>query len=123
MCGSNSSTPGDSTQNKDDTDVAGPVSDTSLAAVTAATAGQLLLTIAEAAAVLRVSRAKLYELMRRGEVASVRLGGSRRIPRTALVGYIEMLTETAVTDAAQRRQGTRPDWRSQWSASALDISA
>ena len=39
---------------------------------------------AEAAAALRVSRSKVYELMNRGEIPWVRLGGVRRLPVEAL---------------------------------------
>jgi len=55
----------------------------------------LLSTVPEAAAVLRMSRAKLYELMRRGQVLSVPVVGSRRVPRTAMLAYPWGLTEVA----------------------------
>ena len=44
-----------------------------------------LLTVREAARFLRLSRSNLYALMERGELAFVKLGRSRRIPRRALV--------------------------------------
>ncbi len=44
-----------------------------------------LLTVREAAAFLRISRSSLYATMDRGELAFVKLGRSRRIPRRALV--------------------------------------
>ena len=44
-----------------------------------------LVTVAEAAAFLRLSRSNLYTLMERGELPFVKLGRSRRIPRRALV--------------------------------------
>ncbi len=44
-----------------------------------------LFTVAEAASFLRLSRSNLYVLMERGELAFVKLGRSRRIPRRALV--------------------------------------
>ena len=44
-----------------------------------------LLTVAEAAAFLRLSRATLYQIMDRGELPFVKLGRSRRIPKRALV--------------------------------------
>jgi len=88
---------------------------------------QLLLTVPEAAAVLRMSRAKLYELMRRGQVLSVLIGGSRRVPRTAVLAYVRELTEVAERQQVERRQadrrGSAVDWRSSWSAFGLDRPA
>ncbi len=88
---------------------------------------QLLLTVPEAAAVLRMSRAKLYELMRRGQVLSVLVGGSRRVPRTAVLAYVRELTELAERQQAEWRQadrrGSAVDWRSSWSAFGLDRPA
>ena len=52
---------------------------------------RLLLTVPEAAEALAISRSKLYELMANGTVASIRIGGSRRIPLTALEDYIARL--------------------------------
>ena len=55
---------------------------------------RLLLTVPEAAEALAISRSKLYELLASGAVASIRIGGSRRIPLTALEEYISrLLTE------------------------------
>jgi len=85
---------------------------------------QLLLTVPEAAAVLRMSRAKLYELMRRGQVL---VGGSRRVPRTAVLAYVRELAELAERQQVERRQadrrGSAVDWRSSWSAFGLDRPA
>jgi excisionase family DNA binding protein len=52
---------------------------------------KLLLTVREAAEMLSISRAKLYELLGGGVIESVKLEGSRRIPREALDEYIERL--------------------------------
>jgi excisionase family DNA binding protein len=87
---------------------------------------QLLLTVPEAAVVLRMSRAKLYELMRRGQVLSVMIGGSRRVPRAAVLTYIGELTEVAEREQAERRQADQRgavDWRSSWSKFGLDWPA
>jgi len=55
------------------------------------TAARLLLTVPEAAAVLAISRSKLYELLASGALESVRIGGSRRIPVTSLEAYVATL--------------------------------
>ena len=55
-------------------------------------AGPLLLRVAEAAEVLAISRSSLYQLMSAGEVRTVRLGRTVRIPRREL----ERLAEGAV---------------------------
>ncbi len=47
--------------------------------------GDGLLTVSEATAFLRLSRSTLYTLMDAGELAYVRIGRSRRIPRRALI--------------------------------------
>lgn len=52
---------------------------------------KLLLTVRDAAEMLSISRAKLYELLAGGVIESVKLEGSRRIPREALDEYIERL--------------------------------
>lgn len=47
--------------------------------------GDGLLTVPEAIAFLRLSRSTLYSLMDIGELAYIRIGRARRIPRKALV--------------------------------------
>ena len=54
-----------------------------------ATDNQLLLTVDEAAQRLRVGRSHLYGLVMRGEVASIKLGRSRRIPIAALERFVD----------------------------------
>ncbi|WP_250289509.1 helix-turn-helix domain-containing protein [Frankia sp. CiP1_Cm_nod1] len=61
---------------------------------------KLLLTAAEAAAVLGVGRSTVYELMAAGQIESVRIGRSRRIPRAALVAYVDRLRGVSDTEAA-----------------------
>jgi excisionase family DNA binding protein len=46
--------------------------------------GTQLLTTKEAASVLRVSRATVYRLIGSGELGSLRIGASRRIPMAAI---------------------------------------
>jgi excisionase family DNA binding protein len=52
----------------------------------------VLLRPAEAAALLGVSRSKLYQLIVANEIPSVRLTGSVRVPRRALLEWIEQQT-------------------------------
>ena len=44
-----------------------------------------LMTVIEAAGFLRLSRSNLYLMMKRGELPSISLGRSRRIPRRAVI--------------------------------------
>lgn len=48
---------------------------------------ELLVTIEEAARRLAVGRSHVYQLLRRGELLSVKLGRSRRVPVKALQDY------------------------------------
>jgi excisionase family DNA binding protein len=52
---------------------------------------RLLLTVAEAATALGLSRSKLYELLAAGEVESVSIGRSRRVPREAVEEFVARL--------------------------------
>jgi excisionase family DNA binding protein len=54
---------------------------------------KFLLSPTEAAAYLSIGRSKVYELMRLGQLRSVKIGASRRIPQAALADYIAALTE------------------------------
>ena len=58
---------------------------------TTATAGQLLLRPEEVARALGVGRTTVYELIRVGELRSVKIGNSRRISAAALADYVERL--------------------------------
>jgi excisionase family DNA binding protein len=55
--------------------------------------GQLLVTPEQAATSLAIGRTKVYELLRNGELESVRIGSSRRIPWEALEDYVGTLRE------------------------------
>ncbi len=55
-----------------------------------------LLTIAEAAALLRVERDTAYKLATDGTIPAVRLGKSIRVPRAALLAHVERLAAEAV---------------------------
>lgn len=49
---------------------------------------RLLLTVVEAARRLEISRSVLYELIASGDIQSIHVGRSRRIPADALTDYI-----------------------------------
>ena len=55
-------------------------------------ADRLLYRPEEAAEVLAIGRPKLFELLASGEIESYKIGGSRRISRAALEGYVERLS-------------------------------
>ena len=61
---------------------------------------KLLYTPVEAAALLSLGRSTIYILMARNQIRSVRIGGSRRIPATALHDYLATLTQTDGTAGA-----------------------
>lgn len=50
---------------------------------------KLLYTPQEAADTLSLSRSKVYDLMARGELHSIKIGGARRISRGALRSFVE----------------------------------
>lgn len=56
---------------------------------------QILLTPERAAEQLDIGRTTVYGLMASGELASVKIGRSRRIPADALVAYVDRLRDTA----------------------------
>ena len=53
----------------------------------------LQVDVIEAARLLRYSRAKIYVMLRSGELPSTRHGASRRIPVMALRAWVEAHTE------------------------------
>ena len=52
----------------------------------------LALTVLEAGQVLRVGRNVAYELVRSGQLRSVRVGKNIRIPRDALADYLNLVS-------------------------------
>jgi excisionase family DNA binding protein len=56
---------------------------------------KLLLTVPEAATALGISRSKLYELIKAGTIASLRIDNCRRIPYRALTAYVDRLMKEA----------------------------
>lgn len=61
--------------------------------------GQLLYRPEAGAAMLRVSRSRVFELLASGELESVTIGRSRRIPREALESYVSRLVGDSVPGA------------------------
>jgi excisionase family DNA binding protein len=54
-----------------------------------------LLTPRQVAQVLELSRSRVYQLLGAGDIRSVKVGASRRIPRTCLTEYIDTLIADA----------------------------
>lgn len=60
----------------------------------------VLLHVVEAAEILALSRARVYQLIAAGELPHIRIGKSVRVPRAALLRFIERQTINADNDAA-----------------------
>lgn len=56
---------------------------------------KLLLTTTEAAKALGIGRSKVYELLQTGQLTSVRIGASRRVPADAVHTFVANLQRTA----------------------------
>jgi excisionase family DNA binding protein len=54
-----------------------------------------LLTVMEVARALAISRSRVYELMYKGELKSVKIGGSRRIRYSDLGEYVRYLDDAS----------------------------
>jgi excisionase family DNA binding protein len=65
----------------------------------------LLLTVKEAAAMIGVGRTTLYRLMDSGEIASVHVRSSRRIPLLSAHEFVEQLSRPTI-DSSRRRSVT-----------------
>lgn len=59
-----------------------------------------LYTIEEAAALLRLGRTKVFDLLRNGRLRSVREGRAHRISPRAIAEYIALLEREAAEEAA-----------------------
>jgi excisionase family DNA binding protein len=57
--------------------------------------------VAEAGALLGISRAFAYELVARGELPVIRLGRRRLVPKVALLALVEADQPNATTSATQ----------------------
>ena len=55
----------------------------------------VIYTVEEAAQLLKVSRWKVFDLIRTNQLRSVKIGGLRRIPHVAIDEYITRLMEEA----------------------------
>lgn len=55
----------------------------------------LLVRPEEAARALGIGRSKVYELIAAGTLRSVKIGGARRVPATALAEFVAALEEVA----------------------------
>jgi excisionase family DNA binding protein len=56
-------------------------------------ADKLLLTVPEVAHLLSVGRSFAYELVMRGDIASIKLGKSRRVPAGEVERYVQRLVQ------------------------------
>lgn len=52
---------------------------------------RVLLTVEQAARQLSISRTKMFQLIKDGEISSVRIGRARRVPADALTAYVDRL--------------------------------
>ena len=55
----------------------------------------LLLTVGEMASVLRLGRNSAYQLVRDGNIQSIHVGRSIRVPRNALIQFVERTQQSA----------------------------
>ncbi|WP_084467932.1 helix-turn-helix domain-containing protein [Actinokineospora inagensis] len=55
----------------------------------------LLLRVEDAAALLSIGRTRVYDLLRTGQLTSVKIFGARRIPLAEVEEYIKVLVQQA----------------------------
>ncbi len=60
----------------------------------------MLYRVSEAAQKLAISRSKMWELLARGEIESVKIDGARRVTPAALDAYVQRLRPGQAADAA-----------------------
>ena len=71
---------------------------------------KLLLTVEEAAQRLSVGRPKMWQLVMRGDVVSLKIGASRRVSVAALEDYVQRLTaEASGQPMGNMRKGEHDD--------------
>ena len=51
--------------------------------------------VEEVARALRVGRTKVFDLIRAGELTSIKIGGSRRVPASSVQAYLSRLIAEA----------------------------
>jgi len=73
-----------------------------------AESAKLLLRPEEAARALSIGRSKAYEMLRAGELPSIRLGRSLRVPLVALEAWINERAAVAANDNGSK-EGTDDD--------------
>ena len=61
----------------------------------------LLLTPVQAAAVLGISRTRIFALLARGDIESVQIGRSRRVPVVALEAFVAQLRQSSADTACR----------------------
>ncbi len=61
---------------------------------------RLLLRVEEGAQSLGISRSRTFELIAAGEIETVQIGRSRRIPAQSLEDYVARLRQGSTTSAA-----------------------
>ena len=59
---------------------------------------KLLLTVMEVSHALAIGRSQVYKLLEQGELRSLKIGASRRVPVTAMNAYVEGLLASNQTD-------------------------
>jgi len=62
-----------------------------------------LYTVQEAAEALKMSRSKVYGLMKGGELPSVKIGGSRRLRKQDLMDYVNCLDSEVSTQISNSK--------------------
>jgi excisionase family DNA binding protein len=62
---------------------------------------KVLLSIPEAGQALHLGETKVKELVARGELPSVKIGKSRRIPAAAISSYVDRLVGESATDSSR----------------------
>jgi excisionase family DNA binding protein len=60
---------------------------------------RLLYSVPEAAELIDIRRTKMFELIAEGEIESVKVGNSRKIPADALTAYVKRLRAGHLEDA------------------------
>jgi excisionase family DNA binding protein len=63
------------------------------------TMDRVLLKVSEVAGAIGLSRSKTYELISRGDIESVMIGRSRRVPSEAVIDFVERLRDRNHTPA------------------------